>query len=269
MQNLGYENIKFKAKNVEGKRERVGFTFTNNNENYTVYLNSLDLNYKNLTTAYKNNIDITTQDIQIELSNYKAKINDYIPLKQKTYNNKIFYTIYKIEPNISLENYYINKLDNEVEFKHKYKDLTIKDKEKSITATKSKDTTLLKEDMIDQVKLMLELYEAKGSKLENLVVTGSKEFEDETIKQILVKIENMSLKDRYEFLTKLNYSEQEKQAINSYYEKLNKSKATDNITEEPKDEGLIDCSDENLKEAGDNLLEFLEEDKMKHRLQLN
>ena len=72
--------------------------------------------------------------------------------------------------------------------------------------------------MIDQVKLMLELYEAKGSKLENLVVTGSKEFEDETIKQILVKIENMSLKDRYEFLTKLNYSEQEKQAINSYYE---------------------------------------------------
>ena len=269
MQNLGYENIKFKAKNVEGKRERVGFSFTNNNENYTVYLNSLDLSYKNLTTAYKNNIDINIEDIQTELSNYKAKINDYIPLKQKTYNNKIFYTIYKIEPNISLENYYINKLDNEVEFKHKYKDLTIKDKEKSITATKSKDTTLLKEDMIDQVKLMLELYEAKGSKLENLVVTGSKEFEDETIKQILVKIENMSLKDRYEFLTKLNYSEQEKQAINSYYEKLNKSKATDNITEEPKDEGLIDCSDENLKEAGDNLLEFLEEDKMKHRLQLN
>ena len=107
MQNLGYENIKFKAKNVEGKRERVGFTFTNNNENYTVYLNSLDLNYKNLTTAYKNNVDIKTQDIQTELLNYKAKINDYIPLKQKTYNNKIFYTIYKIEPNINLENYYI------------------------------------------------------------------------------------------------------------------------------------------------------------------
>ena len=269
MQNLGYENIKFKAKNVEGKRERVGFSFTNNNENYTVYLNSLDLNYKNLTTAYKNNIDVNIQDIQTELLNYKAKINDYIPLKQKTYNNKIFYTIYKIEPNISLENYYINKLDNEVEFKHKYKDLTIKDKEKSIIATKSRDTILLKEDVTEQVKLMLELYEARGLKLGNISVTASKEIEDETIKQILEKIENMSHQDRNEFLTKLNYSEQEKQAINSYYEKLNKSKATDNITEEPKDEGLIDCSDENLKEAGDNLLEFLEEDKMKHRLQLN
>ena len=116
---------------------------------------------------------------------------------------------------------------------------------------------------------MLELYTAKGSKLENLVVTGSKEFEDETIKQIVVKIENMSLKDRYEFLTKLNYSEQEKQAINLYYEKLNKSKSTDSIPEKPKDEDVIDISDKNLKEAGDSLLEFLEEDKMKHRLQLN
>ena len=163
---------------------------------FPIFANSLDLNYKSLTTAYKNNIDIKTQDIQIELLNYKAKINGYIPLKQKTYNNKIFYTIYKIEPNISLENYYIKKLDNEVEFKHKYKDLTIKDKEKSIIATKSKDTILLKEDVTEQVKLMLELYTAKGSKLENLVVTGSKEFEDETIKQILEKIENMSLQDR-------------------------------------------------------------------------
>ena len=116
---------------------------------------------------------------------------------------------------------------------------------------------------------MLELYTAKGSKLENLVVTGSKEFEDETIKQILVKIENMSLKDRYEFLTKLNYSEQEKQAINLYYEKLNKSKSTDNSPKESKDEDVIDTSDENIKEASKSLLEFLEEDKMKHRLQLN
>ena len=49
----------------------------------------------------------------------------------------------------------------------------------------------LNKDITEQVKLMLELYTAKGSKLENLVVTGSKEFEDETIKQILVKIEKI------------------------------------------------------------------------------
>jgi hypothetical protein len=113
---------------------------------------------------------------------------------------------------------------------------------------------------------MLELYTAKGSKLENLVVTGSKEFEDETIKQILVKIENMSLKDRYEFLTKLNYSEQEKQAINLYYEKLNKSKSTDSIPEKPKDEDMVDFSNESYEEAMDNLLKLLEDNEKKQGL---
>ena len=183
-------------------------------------------------------------------------------------NSKIFYTIYKIEPNISLENYYIKKFNNEVEFKHKYKDLTIKDKEKSIIATKSRDTILLKEDVTEQVKLMLELYEARGLKLGNISVTASKEIEDETIKQILVKIENMSLKDRYEFLTKLNYSEQEKQAINSYYEKLNKSKATDNITEEPKDEDMLDFSKESHDEARDNLLKIIEENNRRPEIEI-
>ena len=41
------------------------------------------------------------------------------------------------------------------------------------------------------------------------------------------------------------------------------------LNEKPKDVDVIDISDKNLKEAGDSLLEFLEEDKMKHRLQLN
>lgn len=183
--------------------------------------------------------------------------------------NKIFYTIYKIEPNINLENYYIKKLDNEVEFKHKYKDLTIKDKEKSIIATKSRDTILLKEDVTEQVKLMLELYEARGLKLGNISVTGTKEIEDETVKQILEKIENMSHQDRNEFLLKLKYSEQEIQAINLYYEKLNKSKSTDSIPEEPKDKGVMDASDENIKEASDNLLKIIEESKRKQVLDLN
>ena len=154
---------------------------------------------------------------------------------------------------------------------HKYKDLTIKDKEKSIIATKSRDTILLKEDVTEQVKLMLELYEARGLKLGNISVTASKEIEDETIKQILEKIENMSHQDRNEFLTKLNYSEQEKQAINLYYEKLNKSKSKvkDDIPEKPKDEDIVDFSKENYDEAMDNLLKLLEESEQKQRVELN
>ena len=156
--------------------------------------------------------------------------------------------------------------DNEVEFKHKNKDLTIKDKEKSIIATKSRDTILSKEDVKDQVKLMLELYEARGLKLGNISVTASKEIKDETVKQILVKIEKMSLQERYEFLAKLNYSEQEIQAINLYYEKLNKSKSNEDIPEKPKDEDLIDASDENIEEARDNLLKLLEDDNLNNKI---
>ena len=70
---------------------------------------------------------------------------------------------------------------------------------------------------------------------------------------------------------KLNYSEQEKQAINSYYEKLNKSKSklTDDIPKEPKDEDIIDFSDENLKEASDNLLKIIKDNEVKKFLDLD
>ena len=162
-------------------------------------------------------------------------------------------------------------MTNEVEFKHKYKDLTIKDKEKSIIATKSRDTILSKEDVTEQVKLMLELYEARGLKLGNISVTGTKEIKDETVKQILEKIENMSHQDRNEFLFKLKYSEQEIQAINLYYEKLNKSKSklTDNIPEGPKDQDVFDTSKENIEEASNNLLKLLEDHKLKQLIALN
>ena len=81
----------------------------------------------------------------------------------------------------------------------------------------------------------------------------------------------MSLKDRYEFLTKLNYSEQEKQAINLYYEKLNKSKSklTDDIPEKPKDKDVFDTSNESYDEAMDNLLKLLEEGERKNSLKLD
>jgi membrane-associated HD superfamily phosphohydrolase len=110
---------------------------------------------------------------------------------------------------------------------------------------------------------MLELYEARGLKLGNISVTASKEIEDETIKQILEKIENMSHQDRNEFLAKLKYSDKEIQAINLYYEKLNKAKSIDNKPEESKDEDIWDTSDENIEEASSSLLKLIEDNEIK------
>ncbi|MCT7479003.1 hypothetical protein N5S73_03070, partial [Aliarcobacter cryaerophilus] len=102
----------------------------------------------------------------------------------------------------------------------------------------------------------------------NISVTASKEIEDETIKQILEKIENMSHQDRNDFLFKLKYTEEEIQAINLYYEKLNKSKSIDDIPEESKYEDVIDFSKESHDEARDNLLKLLEEGERKKGLDL-
>ena len=53
------------------------------------------------------------------------------------------------------------------------------------------------------------------------------------------------------------------QAINLYYEKLNKSKSTDDMPEETKYEDIWDTSDENIKEASKSLLEILEDNEKK------
>lgn len=79
----------------------------------------------------------------------------------------------------------------------------------------------------------------------------------------------MSHQDRNEFLFKLKYSKEEIQAINLYYEKLNKSKLKDNIPEQIKDQGVIDLSKESHAKARDNLLKLIEENKQKHIIKLS
>jgi hypothetical protein len=116
---------------------------------------------------------------------------------------------------------------------------------------------------------MLEVYEARGLKLGNISVTGTKEIKDETVKQILEKIENMSHQDRNEFLFKLKYTEHEIQAINLYYEKLNRSKSNEDIPEESKDEDIWDTSDENIEEASSSLLKLIEDNEIKKMIDIN
>ena len=79
----------------------------------------------------------------------------------------------------------------------------------------------------------------------------------------------LDTQDRYEFLTKLNYSEQEKQAINLYYEKLNKSKFSDNIPKKSKNKDIIDDKYIKYKDAEKNILQFLEDNKPKQCLEFS
>lgn len=184
MNNIGYENIKFKAKTVNKKRQRVGFTFEKDNELYTVYFSNLNLTYQDFTGAYKNNSQKNILEDKINFDSYEAKINFYIPLKKKTYQEKIFYEIYNIVPEINLENYYIKKIEQGyIEFKNKKKDIHVTDENNRIKSSGTKKT------LEENVALMITIAKAKNWDLSTLDITGTMDFKIEAQRQINIELE--------------------------------------------------------------------------------
>lgn len=183
MSKFGYENIKFKAKTVNRKRQRVGFTFEKDKENYTVFFNSLNLTYQDFTQSYKLNSKENTLDDLVNFNNYDPKINYYVPLKQKvSYQSKLFYKIYKVTPNINLEDYYIKGIEQgEIEFINKKKDITIKD-----IGNKIRSNRTIK-NVEEQVEIMIEIAMAKDWDLENMKINGTEDFICEAKRQIKLK----------------------------------------------------------------------------------
>lgn len=183
MNNIGYENIKFKAKTVNKKRQRVGFSFEKDNELYTVYFSNLNLTYQDFTGAYKNNSQKDILKDKINFDSYEAKINFYIPLKKKTYQEKIFYEIYNITPEINLENYYIKKIEQGyIEFKNKKKDIHVTDENDRIKSSGTKKT------LEENISLMITIAKAKNWDLTTLDITGTMDFKIEAQRQINIEL---------------------------------------------------------------------------------
>lgn len=183
MNNIGYENIKFKAKTVNKKRQRVGFSFEKDNELYTVYFSNLNLTYQDFTGAYKNNSQKDILKDKINFDSYEAKINFYIPLKKKTYQEKIFYEIYNIVPEINLENYYIKKIEQGyIEFKNKKKDIYVTDENDRIKSSGTKKT------LEENIALMITIAKAKNWDLTTLDITGTMDFKIEARRQIDIEL---------------------------------------------------------------------------------
>lgn len=183
MNNIAYENIKFKAKTLNKKRQRVGFTFEKDNELYTVYFSNLNLTYQDFTGAYKNNSQKDIFKDKINFDSYEAKINFYIPLKKKTYQEKIFYEIYNIVPEINLENYYIKKIEQGyIEFKNKKKDIHVTDENDRIKSSGTKKT------LEENVALMITIAKAKNWDLTTLDITGTMDFKIEARTQINIEL---------------------------------------------------------------------------------
>lgn len=72
---LGYADFKFKAKNISGKRQRVGFTFLNKNKNLTtVYFNSLKTDMKAIRFSLSENSKVSVGKVTTHLENYYRKL---------------------------------------------------------------------------------------------------------------------------------------------------------------------------------------------------
>ena len=188
MNDIGYQNIKFKAKTINRKRSRVGFTFEKDNESYTVHFSNLNLSYQNFTDAYKQNSQKENIEDKINFYSYEAKINFYVPLKKKIYQEKIFYKIYNIVPDINLENYYIKKIEQgHIEFKNKKKNIHVTDQNDRIKSSGTKKT------LEENIALMIAIAKAKNWELSTLDIRGTIDFKIEARKQINLELEKQSL----------------------------------------------------------------------------
>jgi hypothetical protein len=188
MNDIGYQNIKFKAKTINRKRSRVGFTFEKDNESYTVHFSNLNLSYQNFTDAYKQNSQKENIEDKINFYSYEAKINFYVPLKKKIYQEKIFYKIYNIVPDINLENYYIKKIEQgHIEFKNKKKNIHVTDQNDRIKSSGTKKT------LEENIALMIAIAKAKNWELSTLDIRGTIDFKIEARRQINLELEKQSL----------------------------------------------------------------------------
>lgn len=96
------------------------------------------------------------------------------------YQDKIFYGAYKVKLEHDLQNYYVKVVNDIVYITSKTQDIDIVDYGDVIEAKG--------ENIKEQVRLMLDIATAKGWDLSQIEVNGSKEFKEESCKQIEVRL---------------------------------------------------------------------------------
>ena len=131
----------------------------------------------------------TKQDLENIYNNSESKENSI----EASYQQKIFYKYYQEYIKDDLKGYFIDtKKQDEVKFINKAKDIQVIDKGDKVIARGN--------NTAEQVKLMLDIAEAKKWKLERLNITGNEAFKKEVRKQIA---ERLNLKQELEQESKI------------------------------------------------------------------
>jgi len=104
---------------------------------------------------------------------------------KNSYQQKIFYEIYKSEIDDILKNFYITRDENFTKFSNKKKKIEVIDKGDAIESNS--------ENLKESVKLMLDIAVAKKWKIEDIKLQGTPEFKEEARLQIAARIEKNRL----------------------------------------------------------------------------
>jgi len=163
------------------------------NNNYLEELRSKSLeDYKAILSKYYNDrfkmIDdrrsVNTKEALKDI--YKDTKEDNskdINILSMSYQQKIFYKHYKHLIKDDLRGYYIDiKKDDEVIITNKKKDISIVDKGDKVISEYN-------DNLVDKVKLMIDVAEAKGWNINTISIEGSEEFKIEVNKQIVERLE--------------------------------------------------------------------------------
>ena len=172
MKKLGYSNFKYKQKNIDKKRQKVGFTFQNKNKkNVTVYFNNININLADIRKKLKKNKETKVEDVDLYsyLYNYKSKI-------QTKKNIEYFEEIYNFTLKNDISSYYIKELGEKVQLIKK--DVFIEDLGNQIV------TKFNHKNIDESVDIILELALKKGWDLDKVKVHGSDKFKQKVTQKI-------------------------------------------------------------------------------------
>jgi hypothetical protein len=134
---------------------------------------------------------------QNDKDNANDKVNAFSSLQAK-----IFYTHYKHLVTTDLKGYFVDtKLDNEVKFIHKKKNIEVTDLGDKIISNSDNNSKNLEE----KVKLMIDIATAKGWDLSTLRISGSDAFKKESYRQIanIIKQKKETLVEKKELIKEI------------------------------------------------------------------
>ena len=191
--NLNVDREKYRIWKIKAEKNKGEYRIKCGNRN----LNTHDFLTKEINLNWNEAKELMSR-ANIQQKEFNSKNTKLETVNTFSYQQKVIYSVYEKNINHDLKGFYVVDKKDYVQISSKAKNINIKDDGTTITGTGTNNQ--------EQVKIMLDIAEAKGWNLATIKIDGSKEFKKEAIKQIVKRREtkqeakNKELNDKKEIL---------------------------------------------------------------------